>query len=178
MTDYGLPTNRPLGGLQGQPKNTNLAIPQNFLFRISRCPDLSYFIQEVQLPERGGSESKQFSYMIGPSLKQPSSGAGYADFTISFLIDETLSNYYNLVTWMREGQPYKNFENIKPLKDVYDEAYMIFLTNKKVPYRKITFRGIIPIELSGLEFTHSDTEFRPLTATCKFAVTEYVIDNL
>ena len=175
--DYCIPT-RPTGGIQGQPKNTNLAIPQNFIFKIKRCPDLSYFIQEVQLPERGGSEPKEFSYMIGPSMKQPTGGAGYADFTIMFLVDENLSNYYNLITWMREGSAYKDFSNVKPLKDVYDEAYLLLLTNKKVPFRRITFKDIIPVELSGLEFTYSDTEYRPLTATCKFAVTEYKIENL
>lgn len=176
--DYGIPTNRPSGGLLGQPKNTNLAIPQNFIMKIRRCPELSYFIQEVQLPERGGSEPKEFSYMIGPPLKQPTGGAGYADFTVTFLIDENFSNYYNIVTWMREGSAYRDFSNVKPLKDIYDEAYLIFLTNKKVPYRKITFKNIIPVEISGIELTHSDTEYRPLTATCKFAISEYKIESL
>lgn len=178
MSDYGLPTNRPLGGLQGQPKNTNLAVPQNFIFKIRRCPNLSYFIQEVQLPQRGGSSPKEFSYMIGPPLKQPTGGAGYSDVTVVFLVDETLSNYYELLTWMREGSAYKDFSNVKPLKDFYDEAYLTLLSNKKTAYQKITFRDIFPVELSGLELTHSDTEFRPLTATCKFAVSQYVIEQL
>lgn len=176
--DYGLPTNRPLGGLQGQPKNTNLAIPENFVFKIRRFPDLSYFVQEVQLPERGGASPVEVPYRIGPNIRQPNSGATFANLTVVFLVDENLNNYYNIVKWMREGAGYTQFETVKPLKEIYDEAYLMFLTNKKIPYRKITVKGIFPIDISGLEFTYSDTEYRPLTATCKFAVSQYTVENL
>ena len=175
--DYNLPS-RPIGGLQGQPKNTNLLFTQNFTFNLQRNSDLSYFVQEVQIPERGGAEPKEFGFAIGPNFKQPSSGAGYSDFTVSFLVDEYLNNYYNIVTWMREGLPYRDFSNVKPVHEMYDEAYLIILTNKKVPFQKITFQNIMPVELSGLEFTYTDTEYRPLTATVKFSVNQYIIENL
>jgi hypothetical protein len=174
--DYGIP-NRPLGGLQGQPSGTNLAVPQNFLFKLGRFPNISYFVQEVQLPDKG-TPPKEYAGMIGPNLKQPSAAPSYSTLSLVFLVDENLENYYNIVTWMREGSAYSDFSNVKPLKDIYDTAYLMFLSNKKVPFRKITFEDIIPTEISGLEFTYSDTEYRPIVATCKFTITQFSVEEL
>lgn len=174
--DYGIP-NRKIGGLQGQPSGTNLTYPQNFLFKLRRYPNISYFVQEIRLPDQG-AEPKEYPSMIGPNLKQPSSVPGYSELTISFLIDENLTNYYNILTWMREGSAYSDFSNVKPIKDIYDEAYLMFLTNKKVPYRRIIFQDIFPTELSSLEFSYADTENTPLNATCKFAVSQFTVESL
>ena len=175
--DYNI-SNRPIGGLQGQPKNTNLLFTQNFTFHLQRNPELSYFVQEVQIPERGGSEPKEYAFAIGPNYKQPSSGSSYSDFTVSFLVDEYLNNYYSIVKWMREGLPYRDFSDVKPVYEMYDDAFLMLLTNKKVPFQKITFQKILPVELSGLDFAYTDTEYRPLTATVKFSVQQSIIENL
>ena len=173
---WGMPK-RSSGALQGQPKNTNLAIPQNYTFSLRRSPNFTYFVQGVQLPELGG-DALEANYIFGPKYKAPAAGAKWSNFTVTYLLSENMMNYYEIIQWMREASAYRTFDGVKPISEVFDEAYLIFHTNKKVPYQKITFRNIFPVELSGLEFAYSDTENKPMTATCKFAITDYVVENL
>lgn len=174
--DYGIP-DRPYGGLQGKPKNTNLSIPQNFEFHIKKLPRLSYFIQSVAVNDMGG-DPIEANFMLGPILKLPSAGARIGSLTINFLVDEDFTNYFEVVKWMREGTAYKDFSEVQPLREVWHEASLIYLTNKKNPFRRITFMGIFPTELSGFEFNYSDTENKPLVATVKLAANDYKVENL
>jgi hypothetical protein len=173
---YGIP-NRPLGGVNRPSDNTNLSIPQNFQFSIKKLPTFSYFVQTVALSE-SGSDAMDVPFTLGPSLKLPASAARISSFTVTFLVNEDVKNYYEIVRWMREGTAYKDFTEVKPIKDVWEEAFLIYFTNKKVPYRRITLQGIFPTELSGLDFNYSDTENKPVIATVKFVVNDFFVEEL
>jgi hypothetical protein len=174
--EYGIPE-RPLGGVNRPSDNTNLSIPQNFQFSIRRIPNLSYFVQTVALSQTN-SDGMDVPFILGPNLKLPSNTARISDFTVTFLTNEDMRNYYEIIKWLREGTPYKDFSEVKPIKDVWEEGVLIYLTNKKVPYKRITFTGIFPTEISGLDFNYSDTESKPLVTTVKFAVNDYYIEEL
>lgn len=159
------------------PQNLNLSIPQNFQFGIVRLPNFSYFVQSVALGEMSASP-KTAPYAIGPTLIMPASAKRISSFIVSFLVSENFQNYFEIINWMREATPYRDFTEVLPLNNVWHEGFLLFLSNKKNPYKKITFRGLFPVEISGLEFVYSDTDFRPLLATAKFAVNDYIIENL
>jgi len=175
-SEYRMPNN-PLGGVKRPSDNTNLSIPQNFQFSIKRLPTFSYFVQTIALSEVSSS-GMDVSFGIGPNLKLPSPTAIISAFTVTFLVNENMKNYYEIVKWMRESTPYKDFNEIKPLKNIYEEAFIVYLTNKKVPYRRISLQGIFPTELSGLDFNYTDTESKPLVATAKFVLSEFFVEDL
>jgi hypothetical protein len=174
--DYGIP-DRPLGGVNRPFDNTNLSIPQNFQFSIKRLPTFSYFVQTIALSE-SGSDPMDVVGTLGPNLKLPSSVASISNFTVTFLVNENMKNYYEIVKWMRQTVPYKDFTEVQPIKDIWEEASLLYLTNKKVPYRRITLQGIFPTEISGLDFNYSDTESKPIIATAKFVVNESFVEEL
>ena len=157
--------------------NTNLAIPQNFQFGVQRLPTFSYFVQTIALNEMGG-DPKVVPFAIGPAVLLPGSSVKIGSCVVTFLVSEDVSNYYEIIKWMREATPYKDFSEVLPFKEVWHEAFLIYYTNKKNPYKKITFQGIFPTELSGLDFAYSDTEAKPLTATVKFVVGDYIVEDL
>ena len=157
--------------------NTNLAIPQNFQFGVQRLPTFSYFVQTVALNDKDGPP-KVVPFAIGPAVLLPSSSSNIGSCVVTFLVSEDLVNYYEIIKWMREATPYKDFSEVLPFKEVFHEAFLIYYTNKKNPYKKITFRGIFPTELSGLDFTYSDTEAKPLTATVKFIMGDSIVEDL
>lgn len=177
--DYGIPDRIVSGGSErNNPSNTNLALPTNFLFTCSKLPNLAYFVQEFTLPDTGG-EAFNVDYMIGPTVKIPKSSAVYGSISLKFLINEDFSNYHSLILWMLENTPYTDF--LTTTKSNYgsiDTASLILLTNKKVPYRKFQMTGLIPTDLSGVEFTTEATDANFLTATVKFAVSDFKIVNL
>jgi len=170
--DYDLPS-RPRSAVQG----TNLAIPQNFQFGVKKIPTFTNSVQTVALNEMGG-DPMDVPYALGPNLKLPAATPRISSFTVTFLVHDDFSDYFEIVKWMREGTPYKDFSEVAPLKEVWHEAFLLYLTNKKNPYRKITFRGVFPTELSGIDFSYADVENKNILATVKFTINDYVIEEL
>jgi len=176
--DYGIADRVISGAADSTPTNTNLLIPTNFMFSIKRVPNMKYFIQEFNLPE-SSSEPIAAEWAVGPSIKFPKSGFVYGTLTMKFLINEDFSNYYEIIRWMLEGTGYSEFI-VKQRKNenAVDDASLILLTNKKVPFRRIEFRSLIPTELSGIDFANDVTDITTLTATAKFSISGYQITDL
>jgi len=176
--DYGIADRNVSGALKGSPKNTNLALPTNFIFTMSKLPNLAYFVQEFTLPDAGG-EAFSTEFAIGPSVKLPKATAVYGNMTIKFLVNEDFSNYHSIILWMLENTSYTKFIEVqKPLYGATDSASLILLTNRKNPYRKIEMKGLIPTDLSGIEFTSEATDATFLTATVKFAISDFKMVDL
>lgn len=176
--DYGIADRVLSGAVDSNPPNTNFLIPTNFLFTLKKIPNLTYFIQEFTLPE-SSSEAMTTEWAVGPSVKFPKSGFVYGTLTIKFLINEDFSNYYEIIKWMLQGTGYSEFIVNQPKNEnAVDDASLVLLTNKKVPFRRIEFRSLIPTELSGIEFANDVVDITTLTATAKFSISGYQITDL
>lgn len=175
--DYGIADRTIIGAVANKP-NTNLAIPTNFLFSFRKIPSMTYFIQEFTLPECG-AEPLTSEYTFGPTIKFPKSSFSYGTLSLKFLINEDFSNYYAVVQWILENTGYQTFVTKQNYNEgASEEGSLILLTNKKNPFRKIDFVGLIPIDLSGLEFANDVTDITTMVATAKFSVSGYTTTNL
>ena len=175
--DYGIADRTDIGMLANKP-NTNLALPTNFLFSFRKLPTLTYFIQEFTLPECGG-DALTSEYAIGPTVKFPKSTMVFGNLTIKFLINEDFSNYNSIVQWILENTAYQTFVTKQNYNEgASEEGSLLLLSNKKNPFRKIDFRGLIPTDLSGIEFANDVTDITALSATIKFAVSGYTVTDL
>ena len=175
--DYGIADREGVGALANKP-NTNIAIPTNFLFSFRKLPTLTYFIQEFTLPECG-AEPIGTEFMFGPTIKFPKSSFGFGSLTIKFLINEDFSNYNSIVQWILENTGYETFiEKQNYNEGASEEGSLILLTNKKNAFRKIDFKGLIPTDLSGIDFANDVTDITALTATVKFAISGYTSTDL
>lgn len=176
--DYGIADRVISGAADSSPPNTNLLIPTNFLFSLKRLPNMKYFVQEFSLPETS-NEAMTAEWAVGPSVKFPKSGFSYGTLTIKFLINEDFSNYYEIINWMLKGTGYSEFIVKQPKNEnAVDDASLMLLTNKKVPFRRVEFRSLIPTELSGIDFANDVTDITTLTATVKFSISGYQITDL
>jgi hypothetical protein len=175
--DYGVADRTIIGAVANKP-NTNLAIPTNFLFSFRKIPTMTYFIQEFTLPECG-AEPLGSEFMIGPTVKFPKSSFSYGTLSLKFLINEDFSNYYAVVQWILENTGYQSFVTKQNYNEgASEEGSLILLTNKKNPFRKIDFVGLIPVDLSGLEFSNDVVDITTMSATLKFSISGYTTTNL
>lgn len=175
--DYGVADRTTVGAVDSKP-NTNLAYPTNFLFSLRKLPSMTYFIQEFTLPECG-ADPLTSEYTIGPTVKFPKSSFSFGSLTVKFLINEDFSNYFSIVQWILENTGYQDFITKQNYNEgVSEEGSLILLTNKKNAYRKIDFKGLIPVDLSGLEFANDVTDITTMVATAKFSVSGYTITDL
>lgn len=176
--DYGIADRDVLGAACASTLNKNTTIPTNFLFACRKIPDFTYFVQEFSLPETS-KEALTTEFMFGPTVKLPNATIGYGTITIKFVINEDFSNYNSIVQWMLENTGYTDFiKNQKQNEGASEEGILLLLSNKKNPIRRINFEGLIPTELSGIEFASDVTDITTLTATLKFAVSAFSIKTV
>lgn len=165
------------GVLKGSPFNTNLALNTNFRFVLKKVPTVTYFVTSITTPS-SSSNPIVMDYLTAVPLKLPG-GSANTDVSIRFIIDEDFRNYMEMYRWFRSGAPYKDFKEIVPehLAGPSD-GVMYLLNNKKNPFRMITYRNMIPTQLSGFTLSSAESEPSVLTATVTFVFDTFTLTDI
>lgn len=159
INDYGI--------LNSQDTNLNLASSTNFRFVCEKVPNVTYFCTSVTTPNLS-STPQTYDYMFAANPKFPG-GRASSDLSIRFIVSENFSNYMEMVRWMRSGLPYRDFKEIQPeYRGNVSHAKLFFLNNKKNPILMMTFKNLIPTQISGFTLSNTDNDAPVQTATVNF----------
>lgn len=147
-----------------------------FHFEMSRIPNIVYNIQEASLPGIRHLEQDQPT-TLGIPVKRPIGAYKFDSFTLSFLVDENMQNWFEIYRWMRGlgnidddctyNQYNNKFENMTTLGTLH-------IT--KGTYKdniKVKFFNMFPTALSGLKFTSTANSYQPQYASVTFEYTYY-----
>ena len=173
-----------------QIKNRNFLSPTGFKFIMDKAPKVSFFGNQVNIPQMTLGVAEQPTYLRDIPL--PGDKIQFEDFTIRFLVDENLANYLEIFNWMRAlGYPEsleeikdwqkKDFDIAQPYKSTesfYSDATLEILTSTQNPNFKIKFQEMWPTSLSTLEFDATDEDINYFTADVTFKYTIFNITNL
>lgn len=175
--DYGIPERELIGGLQNQPANTNLTAPTNFKLLIPKIPNTVYFCTGVSVP---GQSCEPIVYStFGAKVKVPGSITNHGDLSFTFLVDERMDNITEMQNWFSSMLAFRDFNDLGAMQNWLDnEAQIIFLSNKKTPVMRMTFRGLFPGSISQISFKSTDTEAANLTASCTMPFSYYELEKL
>ena len=150
------------GALNDQPDNPNFLSPLGFNFSIKKLPNTNYFVQSVNVP----SVQMGDAVMPTPFVNIPTIGdrIAYAEFQVSFKVDEDLRNYIELYDWMVQlGFP-ESFDQAKNIYGTgtsvdfridgpYSDATITILNSAMRPNLEVLFEDAYPISLSDLQFS-------------------------
>ena len=150
------------GALNDQPDNPNFLSPLGFNFSIKKLPNTNYFVQSVNVP----SVQMGDAVMPTPFVNIPAIGdrIAYAEFQVSFKVDEDLRNYIELYDWMVQlGFP-ESFDQAKNIYGTgtsvdfridgpYSDATITILNSAMRPNLEVLFEDAYPISLSDLQFS-------------------------
>jgi len=157
--------------------NRNLAYQGNFEIVFSAFPGVEYHCTSVSFPGINVGSPKQSN----PMLRIPQAGdhLEFDPLTITFNVDENLKNYFELYERLIKVAPIDKLSTFENLADgsVIGDAKITILSNNKQPIKVIDFIGLIPTNLSGLEFTTQNEEDQPLTATATFEFVSFKEDT-
>jgi hypothetical protein len=156
-----------------EPTNKNFLSPLGFKFTIKKTPNVNYFVQSVNLPSMAlGTTS-----MPTPFIRVPVAGdhITYGDLTVTFKVDESLSNYIELHNWIKQiGFPdaYTQYNGT----DLYSDATLTILSSAYNPKFEVQFKDLFPIDLSGFEFSMiaGDVDYIESTVTFGFRTFDIV----
>jgi hypothetical protein len=141
------------------------------MFVLPKVPDCTYFCQSVVFPSMS---CPPMQYPLSTStLRVPSNDYSHSEFSMTFLVNEDVSNYKQMEQWFRTMVAFTDgFVNIASTRDwMSEQGQLIVISNKKTPVARFTFRGLFPTTLTDFEFDNTDTEAKNIVATATFGFT-------
>lgn len=167
--------------LNRNPASINFLSPLGFRFILSRSPEINYFVQTVTLPELSiGSAEIPTPFN---RVRFPGDKATYGDLTISFKVDEEMTNFKHIYDWITNLAKQNNFAGYSALAaagpsgqtGLYSDATLVVMTSSYNPNKQVVFTNIYPTDLSGLTFDSTASDVTYLQATATFAIQKYEI---
>ena len=142
-----------------QIENRNFLSPIGFRFTLAKYPKVAYFAQSANIP----SMTLGIQQQPTPFRALPLEGfITYDPLSISFLVDEDLTNYMIMHNWIRAlGTPNDTKERLDFRNkmvalfgndDLYADATLTVLNSNFKMNFNVQFEGLIPTGLNALEF--------------------------
>jgi hypothetical protein len=171
-----------------QPSNKNFLSPVGFKFNLEKAPKVDFYSNKANIPAITLGSALQTRY--GKNIDVPGDKMTFADFNLSFLVDEDLENYMEVWNWMTGlGFPYSleqyddlmkgtKFEQSGPrTTEFYEQsdATLYILNSNFNPSASVIFTGMYPTFLSALEFDATEENINYFTAQVTFKYTYYKI---
>lgn len=165
------------------PSNINPLQSNGFLFAIQKLPELTYFCQEVVLPDLQAPPAEFDNPLVVTPI--PGEKLSFGDFSATFLIDESMSNYIAVYNWMiglgfpESHQQYANFisKNVNAtgseLLSGYSDGTLQILNSSNNVSRTVHFVDMFPTSLSSITLVTTTQDTTYLAATATFRYTAY-----
>ena len=188
MTDTTLSSKQPSGS------GLDYVDPTKFKFQITKLPRVEFNSIQANIPGITLTEINQPTRLI--PVRIPGNDMTFEDLTVTFIVDEDLTNYRSVHDWMAglaqmdsddkyralitdggDRMPLSQQANLQDAGRVttatndgaiFSDAKMIILSARNIPIVELTFEDTYPKSLSGLDYNQSATDVEYLTATVTF----------
>lgn len=136
---------------------------------LSRTPNLNFNVQTVRLPGMSLSSTETAT----PFVTIPNSGKiTYSPLTITFRVNEDMSDYLEIKNWMEGLGAPSTFNQYKDIKEstagLYSDASLVIMNSAMTGNLTAKFYDLFPIEISDLQFTTMDTTVNYIECTVDF----------
>ena len=179
-----------------QPSGTGLdyADPTKFKFQTTKLPRVEFNCITANIPGITLTEINQPTRLI--PIKIPGNDLTFEDLTISFIVDEDLTNYRSVHDWMAGLSQMDSDEKYRALISsgqdrmprsqqnnstdagrvtsatndgaIFSDSKLIILSARNTPLVELTFTDCYPLSLSALEYNQNATDVEYLQATVSF----------
>lgn len=142
-----------------------------FEFVFSNLPNVTYTLNEVQLP--GMSMTNPEVSTIFNNVSYGADAPMFDPLTINFLVQEDLANYLEIHDWMRAISFPDSFRDREDLKRFGGSNHSGFLTindSYNRPLYRFHFENIIPNSLMALNLQASDAQEIFASATFNYTI--------
>jgi len=178
--------------------NRNFQSPLNFEFRIDRLPDLSFFIQKINIPSLTiGTAGQGANPLV--NIPWPGDHMQFGELSIDFKMDEGMRNWFDIFTWMqsisfpeRQSQygsliksSVKNLDgkvrestSARTSGDLYGQGILLINSSANNPQVAITFIDLHPVSLSEATFDTTDTNVTYVNCTATFKYDYYRVEKV
>lgn len=176
-----------MSAITNTPTNRNFLSPLNFRLVLQKAPLLNFFLQSASIP---GLSFAGNVTMPTPLLDIPVPGERlvYMPLTVSFMVDEDMTNYMEIYNWMislaaKDLQPFAQYQAETSIQ--YDvnsrdrsDIKLMILTSSKNPNIEVNFTDAFPIQLGDLNFSTTSTGVNYIESSVTFHYIKYTINMI
>lgn len=156
-------------------QNVDFLSPIGFSLGIVKLPGVGFKTQKVNLPGITLPSAQQNTPFTDAPV--PGDKMQWDDFTIDFMIDETMANYLAVWQWMVGlGFPNDYAEFIDgPNRNLVDmsDGFLHILGSNNVLIKTIKFNDMFPVALNAITFQSTDNDIQYIQASATFKYTTF-----
>lgn len=151
---------------------TNFLSAVSFKISIARLPNVEFSTQKVQIPSLSMASPQQPSPLL--NIYQTPDRIEYSELDISFLIDEDMTNYEEILRWLEGmGAPANSNQRLNMQNSKYgfkSDITVIIENTSRNPNIEFTFTDCFPVSLSGLtlDVTDNDITYPECSVTFRY----------
>lgn len=155
---------------------TNFLSPNKFRITIHKYPKVELYAQSLNVPGFTVGTPERFTN-TGRDYNLTGDKIFYNDFTVSFIVDEAMESYFELLDWCKRIvnepmlPPGKGFS-----REVSDMTLHILTNNSNVNI-SCTFKDCFPYTVSDLPLNTMIDENSPVVADVTFKFSSYSYDR-
>jgi hypothetical protein len=152
----------------------NYLSPTNFTVNVQRIPNIEFFVQKLSIPSLSATPSARDTplnvlYDINDKLT-------YADLEMTFIIDENMNNYKEILDWLEGISGSTSTNQNKQLglsKYGFKSDIIATITNShKNPNTRFIFRDCFPTGLGSVELDVNvqDVSYATCSVTMRYDI--------
>ena len=151
---------------------TNYLSTGGFDIKVSRLPNVEFFAQKLLLP--GVSANPVTTDTPLRSFYSVPDHIRFADFDLSFIIDENMNNYIEIFDWLKGIGTPDNLDQYRILEaskeGLVSDISVILLNSHKNPNIRFNFINAFPIGLTpvSLDMSQQDVQYAEATVTMRY----------
>ena len=157
-----------------QPSNRNFLNPIGYLLKLERFEGTDFFCQSANIPDVNMPVTEVASPFRNLPII-PGGGVSFGDFTVRFIVDEDLKNYYSIHNWMRDNGNADKMQRDTANADIFTRGLLHIVTSQYNPAFIVEFQQLFPVSLSGLSFDATINDVEYITAEVTFKHQEFYI---
>lgn len=159
-------------------ENFNSLTPIGFQLGIEKLPNVGFKTQTVNLPGISLGEAVQNNPFTDAPV--PGEKLTWEPFTINFLIDETMTNYMSIWSWMIGlGFPtdYAEFLDGRNRNIIHmSDAFLQILGSNNVVVKTVKFTDMFPTSLSAVTFASTENDVNYIQASATFSYSTFTFE--
>jgi len=150
---------------------TNYLSPANFIISIDRIPNVEFFTQTLSIPDVSTSPVEVANPL--KALYATGDRLAYGDLDLSFVVDENMENYLEILNWLEGVGTPDSTDQFKLLQQgdgLVSDIRVLIMNSHKNPNMEFVFTNAFPTSLSSLELdlATSDITYPKASVTFRY----------
>jgi hypothetical protein len=150
---------------------TNYLSPANFIISIDRIPNVEFFTQTLAIPDVSTSPVEVANPL--KALYATGDRLAYGDLDLSFVVDENMENYLEILNWLEGVGTPDSTDQYKLLQQgegLVSDIRVLIMNSHKNPNMEFVFTNAFPTGISSLELdlATSDITYPKASVTFRY----------